>query len=293
MIWIFFILVLFSVVIFLFMKEILKSPITTTFHGLVPNNVKMLEIDKIRAVIKSNDAFFANTQFARNQLTELGCEPGKIHVIPQGTKTRDFPYKERQVSQKEPVTLLSVGRLSIEKGFHIAIRAVAQLSDRFPSIHYYIIGGGLERQHLANLIKELGVEKVVTLCGTVSTSELLNHYTNAKIFILPSINLHDGSHTETQGVVLQEAQSSGIPVIASRTGGIPEVIKDGETGVLFDEEDHQQLANKIESLITDSHFYKTISQQAQKDVEDNFSRESICSRLIRVYQDILASRSDS
>jgi len=274
---------LFSSYNYIFLREIFSIPFVTTFHGLVPNNVRMLERNKIRKVLQAGDAFFVNTSFARNQLQDYECPREKIHIIPQGTNLEEFPFRVRRVESGKPVVILSVGRLSIEKGFHIAIRAIARLKERFPDIEYRIIGGGLEEQNLRNLIKSLDLEDVVTLFGSVSTDELRDHYEKAGIFVMPSIDLRDGFHTETQGVVLQEAQASGIPVIASRTGGIPEVIQDQKTGLLFNEEDDEALARHIEALITDSELYNNIIMQARKDVEENFGIEVIRGKLISAY----------
>lgn len=272
---------------YIFLKETFSIPFVTTFHGLVPNNVRMLERDKIRRVLETGDAFFVNTRFARGQLMSFECPPDRIHVIPQGTDTDEFPFRERRIVPGNPLVILSVGRLSVEKGFHIAIRAIARLKDRFPNIEYRIIGNGVYEQELKDLIEALGVQEYVSLCGLVAAEELRHQYEKASIFVLPSIDLRDGYHTETQGVVLQEAQASGIPVIASRTGGIPEVIDDQKSGLLFDEGDDAGLARSIETLIVDGELYQQICMQARRDVEDNFSVEVIRDRLIDIYTNVI------
>ena len=278
---------------YLYLKEIFHTPIITTFHGFEPKSSKPLADKKIRFVLEKTDAFIVNTRFAQTQLTDLGCHKGKIHIIPQGTNTADFPYKSRKISKKHPIIILSVGRLSIEKGFHIAIKAIAKAVKHFPDIKYHIIGSGPEEADLTALIHRLDLQETVKIYGSVSTDELLNHYSNAHMFILPSIDFQDGSHTETQGVVLQEAQSSGIPVIASKTGGIPEVIKDGKTGLLFDEKNDTQLAELIESLITNSDLYQSLSLQARKDVENNYSIDAIGAQLLHVYKSTLSKINES
>lgn len=279
---------LFSSHDYLFMKELFNIPITTTFHGLVPKNVKMLEHKKIKAVFDTCDVFFVNTQFAHDQLTDLGCKQKKIKIIPQGTNLSDFPFTAKKIPTEENIIILSVGRLSIEKGFHISIRSIAELVKKYPTIKYHIVGGGPEEDSLKKLIDELELQDKVEIFGVITTEKLAAHYAGADIFILPSIDFRDGSHTETQGVVLQEAQSSGVPVIASRTGGIPEIIKHGRTGLLFDEEDVGQLSHCIESLIQDEKLYNELHLQGRKDVEENYSIEVICNRLVDVYKDILS-----
>ena len=274
---------------YLFLKEVFGIPMVTTFHGLVPNDVKMLEQSKIESVLASCSAFLVNTRFASKQLIDMGCDTDKIHIIPQATNTQDFPFTTRVIKTDEPIIVLSVGRLSVEKGFHVAIRAIARLVDTFPNIEYRIIGSGIEHERLSEQISEAGLQDNVTLCGGVSTEELKAHYAEAHIFVLPSIDFRDGTHTETQGVVLQEAQSSGIPIIASRTGGIPEVIKDGATGLLFDEENDQQLAALLSRIIKDETYYERLCQQARKDVEDNYSISVIRDRLFSIYESALAA----
>ncbi len=278
---------------YLFLKEVFNIPITTTFHGLVPNNVEMLEPEKIKAVLERGDAFFVNTRFAEQQLLELGGDKNKIHIIPQGTNTSDFPFKPRKIETHEPVIILSVGRLSVEKGFHIAIKAIANLVAHKRKIEYRIIGSGLEEAFLRQTIAQLGLQHHVKILGAVSTEHLRQHYADAHIFVLPSINMHDGSHTETQGVVLQEAQCSGLPVIASMTGGIPEIIRHGSTGLLFNEGDDAQLAQHIAKLIDDPDLYTSLCTQGRQDVEDNYSTEVICQRLLEVYQCVLDKNSRS
>jgi len=284
---------LFSSYDYLFLKEVFGIPLTTTFHGLVPKNVEMLEDRKIRAVLNTGDAFFVNTNFAKSQLEVLGCDAGKIHIIPQGINLDDFPFSSRKIESWELITILSVGRLSIEKGFHIAIKAIGRLIEAFPNVRYHIVGGGPEKENLTRLIEAEGLRDKVIIFGSISTEQLLSHYAEAHIFILPSIDFCDGSHTETQGVVLQEAQASGIPVIASRTGGIPEVVIDGDTGLLFAEEDDHELANHIQSLIFDPVLYEKLHLQGRRNVEERFSADVICAQLSSVYYQFLDRRREN
>ena len=272
---------------YLFLKEYFSIPLATTFHGLIPKNIPSLDPDKIKTTLTIGDAFFVNTKFAREQLIELGCDIKKIHIIPQGTNTIDFPFKARSITTNNDIILLSVGRLSIEKGFHVAIDAVAKLIKHYPTLKYHIVGGGSEEASLKQQISILELQDNIKIFGSITTESLLEHYSTAHIFILPSIDFRDGTHTETQGVVLQEAQSSGAPVIASRTGGIPEIIKDRQTGLLFEEENVEQLCACIQSLIEDKGLYHRLQTQGRKDVEEHYSIEVICDRLTDVYKKVI------
>lgn len=273
---------------YLFLRKYFSIPLTTTFHGLIPKNIPRLNDSRTKSVLETGDAFFVNTKFARDQLTELGCSIDKIHIIPQGTNTKDFPYSPRSITSDEDILILSVGRLSVEKGFHIAINAIAELIKTYPTLKYRIIGGGTEEASLKQQITDLSLQDNVEIVGSITTESLLENYTNAHIFVLPSIDFRDGTHTETQGVVLQEAQSTGLPVIASKTGGIPEIIQDGYTGLLFEEENIDQLCDCIKSLIEDKGLYTNLQKQGRKDVEDNYSIEVICDRLTSVYKNLIS-----
>ena len=180
---------------YLFMKKVFGIPLATTFHGLVPKNVEMLAQDKIRTVVDTGDVFFVNTTFARDQLSGFHCDENKIHIIPQATSTEHFPFRERRINLAEETIILSVGRLSAEKGFHIAIDAIALLKESYPNLAYHIVGNGIERDNLIDMLERLELQDKVRIFGSVSTESLLEHYASAHIFILPSIDFRDGSHT--------------------------------------------------------------------------------------------------
>ena len=233
---------MFSSFNYLFMKEVLSIPMITTYHGHVPRGVNKLDDRKFKLVLDKGDAFIVNTSFARNELAQLGCQPDKIHMIPQGTNLDQFPFKERKINLKDKIILLTVGRLSIEKGHHIAIEALAALADQFPTLEYHIVGDGPAKKELVHLCRQLNLMGKVKFHGFQTGDELLRNFANAHIFVLPSIDTKDGYAVETQGVVLQEAQACGIPVIGSHTGGIPDVINHGITGLLYNESDPLELA---------------------------------------------------
>jgi colanic acid/amylovoran biosynthesis glycosyltransferase len=274
--------------IYLFLHDIFSTPIVTTFHGKEPRGSINLGADKANLVFQKGDIFLVNSEYSRKELLEMGCPSGKIHIIPQGTCLEDFPFQQRIIDTAKKIRLLTVGRLSVEKGHHIAIQAVARLQDRYPTLEYHIVGEGPARLQLQSLINDLGLNDRITLHGLKVGTELQSCYSQAHIFILPSIYTNDGYLVETQGVVLQEAQASGIPVIGSRTGGIPDVIEDGITGLLFDESSPGQLAEKICMLVDKPEVYQHLIRGGRKDVEARFDSVVVNSSMISLYEKILA-----
>ena len=229
------------------------------------------------------DAFIVNTKYAKNELVDLGCHENKIHIIPQGIYLNDFPYKTRKIDDNKTIRLLTVGRLSIEKGHHIALKAIHLLSNKFPNIEYHIVGDGPRKSELSDLAAQLNLSDKVIFHGFLTGRKLIDIFDIAHIFLLPSINNKDGYLVETQGVVLQEAQASGIPVIGSRTGGIPDVIDHMRTGILFDDSDFETLADYTERLILDTPLYEDLSIAGRKDVEERFDIDKVCLKLLKLY----------
>jgi colanic acid/amylovoran biosynthesis glycosyltransferase len=266
---------------YLFLKEVFGVPLVTTFHGLPPVGVGKLAPEKMARVFAAGDLFLVNTRFARAQLEGLGCPAGKIAILPQGSDLSRFPFRERQAPKDGRYVMLTVARLSPDKGILCAIRAVKQLAIRHPGLEYQIVGEGPERGLLK---REIGASANVRLVGSVSSQELWRHYSEAHIFILPSIKARDGHHEETQGVVIQEAQATGLPVIATRTGGIPECVIDGQTGLLVEERSPEALAEAIERLIQDYDQARHLALAGRRFVEEHFDQRDISRRLFQLYE---------
>jgi glycosyltransferase involved in cell wall biosynthesis len=139
----------------------------------------------------------------------------------------------------ETPLLLFVGRLQPWKGVETALRALALL----PGVCLAVAGDGEDRPRLERLAVELGVAQRVRFLGTVERPELPRYYSSADLLVATS------HASETFGIGLVEAQACGLPVVASRFGGFPEVVDEGRTGLLFAPRDHEALAAALRSLI--------------------------------------------
>lgn len=278
---------LFSSLDLLFYKLVFGIPIVSTYHGQVPRGVKRLSKSHLRIVLDNVDVFLVNTKFARQELESLGCASSKIQIIPQGIELSEYPLRRREITRGDPVRILTVGRLSIEKGHHIALQSIAKCLDSNTSIEYHVVGSGPERSALKQLSESLSIDKNVVFHGFQSDEALKQLYSDSHLFLLPSIDTGDGFHVETQGVVLQEAQAQGIPVVASRTGGIPEVIDDGETGILFAEGDVDALADAISELVDDSSLYERFAKNGRTSVEQRFDVKLICNKQFALYKHLV------
>jgi len=141
-----------------------------------------------------------------------------------------------------PPRIVCVGRLVPEKGFDLALRALARLAPRFPALRLTLVGDGPERPRLEALTRALGLDGAVTLLGWLPPARVPAVMNEATLVVVPS------RWEGLPGVAIQAAQMAR-PVVATRVGGIPEIVLDGHTGVLVDQDDTAALAAAIAVLL--------------------------------------------
>lgn len=237
-----------------------------------------------KTLYEQADAITVGTHFVEAKLIQNGCPPGKIRIIPAGIRMEE--HNLLPLHTRDPYLVLSVGRLIEAKGFRYAIEAFQKVVQRIPQARYVIVGNGPERSTLEELIQKLGISTSVELAGEKIDHEIHALYQQASLFILPSIVTSKGIE-EGQGLVLQEAQAWGLPVIATRVGGIPEGILDGVTGYLVPPEDSSSLAEKIIYLLEHPDIRKQMGEAGESFVRERFNVEIITQKLIQLYDSIL------
>lgn len=259
---------------------LVRCPVITSYHGV---DIGLAATAEEYQVLHKNGAWFtANSQFSANRAIELGCPPERISLIPVGVHLPDFPFSERHYQSSAPLRLLTVGRLVESKGIHIALEAIAMLEQE---VRYDVVGDGPEREALEQLAESLGIAAQVTFHGALLREKVICLFQEAHLFVLPSIGMSGQAvGMEGQGLVLQEAQAMGLPVIAARVCGIPEGILDGESGLLFREGDAAALADCIRQLC-DAHLrWPEFGRNGRDLVERRYNIESLNDQLVDVYQ---------
>ncbi|SDS84649.1 glycosyltransferase [Winogradskyella sediminis] len=165
----------------------------------------------------------------------------KITVLPNSVV--DYSAKLQSIDTNFK-NLLYVGRLHPGKGVDVLIKAFSALTNRFPDFHLDIIGGGDTLKALQNLANSLGVSDKVSFLGQKEKASVLHAYKKSYCTIIPS-------HSEAFGFTVIEAMSTGTCVVGANNTGIKEIIVPGETGLLFETGNSEDLANKLERLIED------------------------------------------
>ena len=148
------------------------------------------------------------------------------------------------------------------------------------------MGEGVLRPSLENLIAELGISNKVKLVGWKTHDELHKLYADSHIFILSSVTASDGDK-EGQGLVLQEAQAMGLPVLSTLHNGIPDGVLDGKSGFLVPERDVDALAEKLNYLVEHPEVWSEMGLAGRKFVEQNYDINKLNDKLVQIYQDLL------
>jgi glycosyltransferase involved in cell wall biosynthesis len=219
---------------------------------------------------------------ANNILNSRHLE-NKCHVIHMGVDLPDaqsVQLPKGKVAGK-PFTVMCPANLTAVKGHVYLLRALAKLKNRGTSCQLLLAGQGPLLDKLQRQVNEFQVQHMVKFLGQIPHSDLLQYYKNNEVdlVVLPSVDLGNGFH-EGIPVSLMEAMAHGIPVVATSTGGIPELLQEG-TGILVPPQDINALANAIERLIADPALRNNLAIAGHKRVKKDFNVgavvESLCS----------------
>ena len=264
-----------------------SSPVITSFHGYDVTRIPIeLGSGFYEPLFSQGDAFTANSSFTLSKMTQLGCPPERSVILPVAVDPERFPYRDRSGRSQSKCRMLTVARLTEVKGLRYGIEAVAKLVKRGVSIQYDIVGEGELTEALLQHVADLGIEANVTLHGWKTQNEILPFYEDADIFVLPSVST-PGGEQEGQGSVLQEAQATGLPVVATRSGGISEGILEGESGFLVPEADPEALASQISTLVVSPELRRRMGDCGRGFIERSFSLERLTDKLESIYADTL------
>ena len=198
----------------------------------------------------------AISRFTRERLIGFGVAPDAVRVAypgigaAAGDAERGPAFDLGKTALEGPV-LGTCGRLIPRKGHDLVIRALPAIAGRFPGIRYVIAGDGPARNDLQALACRLGVDRRVGFLGQVATDELERFYGALDLFVMPARDDARTGHVEGFGIVFLEAAGHGVPSVATRTGGIPEAVVDGETGSLVTPENADELADTVIKLLGD------------------------------------------
>lgn len=219
----------------------------------------------------------ANSDFVRERLIDLGAPADKVvrHRI-------GVDMSEHVASGARPDdNVLFVGRLASVKGIEIAVRAMALVGRQIPRTRFTVVGDGPLRREMESLARDLGVDARWT--GAIPTDRVRAELNRATVLLAPSTVSPDGQR-EGLGLSLVEAQACGVPVVASRSGGIPEAVRDGVTGLLAEEGAVEETAEHVLRLLRDVDLRRRLGEAGQRHARDEFDLGEQSRKLARIYE---------
>lgn len=268
----------------LFLKEVgLAERLAVTFHGSDINSYPLRHGGRVyHALWDNSDIFTANTTFTAGRMSDYGCKLSSIHVLPVGLETASFPVRN-YVSDPKRFVLLFVGRMVEKKGLVYLIDALASLHQSVQGLECKIVGDGPLRSSLETYARQRNVHSVTQFLGAMPGHEVRDLYQTCDVFVLPSVTAANGD-MEGQGLVLQEAQASGCPVISTLHNGIPDGVVDGETGLLVPEKDSAALANAILQFATRRELITKMGLSAATFARSRYDIAQLNEQLLSVYR---------
>ena len=281
------------------LKVLWDIPHVVMFHtlGEIKNRASFgehesgLRIDSESAILAAADRVICATELERDSLRQLyGAPAGKVDVIPLGVDLDRFRPGGKQEARialglKDERIILFVGRIEPLKGVDILINA-ASLLESDVECTVLVVGGDESSQgevaELRDLARDRGIEHRVAFVGAVDHEALPLYYNAADVCVVPS-------HYESFGLVAVEAMASGVPVVASRVGGLTGTIKDGETGYLIPWLCPEPFAERIELLLENEPLRNNLGEAAREAMAC-YRWENVASAVLSLYHGLLTDR---
>lgn len=229
------------------------------------------------------------TRTGYEHMRTLTSRPDVVHLSYHGLDLARFGHfsGERSLrdgsSADDPVFLLSVGRAVEKKGYDILLRALALLP---PELNWRLdhIGGGEELSKLKSLANELGLGKRIAWKGALAQEDVLDHYRRADLFVLACRIAANGDRDGLPNVLV-EASSQRLACLSTNISGVPELLTDGENGLVVPPEDPQALAAALEKAIRDPVLRKRLGDAAEQRVRTQFDYHSSIAQLTQLFED--------
>ncbi len=254
----------------------------------------------LRWILRGSTGICAISGYTRQIVVAKGITPSAVSVIHPGVRLQDFdvtddvPGGDLLGSLQGRRVLLSVGRLIRRKGIMEFIQHVMpSLARQLPEVVYVVVGDDatqslIHRERLRDVIarrvEELGLSEHVRLAGRISRESLVRLYFRSDVFVLPCLDLADDM--EGFGIVICEAALAGVPAVATATGGIPDAIEDGVTGILVPPGQYHDMESAIRRLLQDEALRARMGRAASDRARESFGWDVIVTRYEQLLSEV-------
>jgi glycosyltransferase involved in cell wall biosynthesis len=232
------------------------------------------------------------TEYNRRYLSQLlGAAAPAIFRIYHGIDIGLFSSHQAGVPSLPPYRILTISRITAKKGLATVFKALGILRDRGIRFHHTLIGDGEDRDSLKKLVQDLGLESLSRWMGTMPHDEVIRQYQKADIFVLGCEIAANGDRDGVPNVCV-ESMAMGVPVVATRVSGIPELIENGKTGLLVEPGNPEALADAMIKALTDDDLRQKIVAAARDRVNRDFNNRNLIGDLAGLYVSALQQNSD-
>lgn len=251
-----------------FAASVAKLPFSFAVHA----RDVFVEAEFLAAKARAADRIIACNSAAALRAAELADEPdrAKISLVPHGLPLARYPF--RPTLPRDAPLVLGVGRFVEKKGFSHLVEAVAALRRRGKGVRCWLVGDGPLRKALDQQIAQLAVGDAVEAKGWLSQDELALAYQAAWALAAPSVVARDGDMDGLPNVAL-EAAAMGVPLVTTDVGGLPDLVRDGETGLVARPGDADDLAAKLDAVLRDPEAAGRRARHARDAIQARFSDE--------------------
>ena len=277
------------------LRWVRHMPVVMTSHSAYeptrPARIDLFDRTWGRVIFKTVNRIIALTEIERRYLSRLGANPDKIVIIPNAVDSSLLAYQPNvqrfrdTYHLKQDKIVLFVGRIGLAKGLDTLVDVIPNVlaqSDR--NARFVLVGPDLgDRRGLEERARRLGVDGNLLFTGALIGDELLDAYHTADVVVLLS-------RFDASPIVLVEAMAAGKPIVATRVGGIPDIVQDGVNGLLVEPGDARATAAAINRVLVDSVLAQQLGQAGKTLVRERYQLSKVIQRVEGVYEELTRSR---
>lgn len=263
------------------------KPSLVSFHGM-----DIMERDnepgygvKLRDLLQTVPMVLARSESLAERLAAFGCSPSKIRINRTGIPMDGFPFVQRTAPEGSAWRLIQASRFIEKKGLFVTLGAFAEFHKIYPAAKLILAGEGPLEDKLRETAAQLGIADAVSYTGFLQQQQLAAAYASAHIFLHPSQTTEKGDQEGVPNSML-EAMATGLPVVATLHGGIPEAATSGEDGILVPERDTAGVANALLTIAGNPSLYEQLSRTAAASVREKFEQSRSIAKLEGFYREL-------
>jgi colanic acid/amylovoran biosynthesis glycosyltransferase len=263
-----------------------EKPCVVSFHGMdiQPRPEQESYDAQMRELLQTVPLALARSKSLMAGLERLGCPPEKLRLNRTGIPLEQFPFQQRPMPADGSWRFVQACRLIAKKGLATAIRAFAKFHAKHPRAKFRIAGDGPLKADLEALIAKLGLGEAVELRGFLAQAELAALYARSHLFLHPSEMPPDQNQEGVPNSML-EAMATGLPVLATTHGGIPEAVTHERTGLLVPERDESALFQAMCQMTEETDRLYILGEAASRAVREEFEQEKQIEKLESYYDE--------